>query len=39
MRATNEFADAKGMVEVPPISCKIFKTVDDITIKVSNSYS
>merc|ERR1719150_479028 len=24
------------MVEVPPISCKIFKTVDDITIKVSD---
>ena len=36
MRATNEFADERGLVDVPPISCQIFKTVDDITIKISD---
>ena len=36
MRATLEFAEEKSLAEVPEISCKIFKTVDDITIKVSD---
>ena len=36
MRATLEFAEEKSLAEVPDISCKIFKTVDDITIKVSD---
>ena len=36
MRATNEFADERGLTEIPSIQCQIFKTVDDITIKVSD---
>ena len=36
MRATNEFAEEEGLAEVPPITCQIFKTVDDITIKISD---
>merc|ERR1719192_1292639 len=36
MRATLEFAEEKSLPDVPDISCKIFKTVDDITIKVSD---
>lgn len=36
MRATLEFAEEKSLLEVPDISCQIFKTVDDITIKVSD---
>ena len=36
MRATLEFSEEKGLDSVPDISCQIFKTVDDITIKVSD---
>ena len=38
MRATNEFADARGLVKIPPIKCKIYKTKNDITIRISDRY-
>merc|ERR1719295_875216 len=36
MRASCEWAEKNGNVEVPHISCRIFKTKDDITIKISD---
>ena len=36
MRASNEFAETQGLSDLPPITCQIFKTVDDITIKISD---
>jgi pyruvate dehydrogenase kinase 2/3/4 len=36
MRATCEFSEKKGLSELPVIKCKIFKTQDDITIKISD---
>jgi len=36
MRATCEFAEKKELTEHPYIRCRIFKTKDDITIKISD---
>jgi len=36
MRATCEFAERKELDELPFIRCRIFKTKDDITIKISD---
>jgi len=36
MRATNEFSDVKGLSKIPPIKCKIYKTMNDITIRISD---
>lgn len=36
MRATLEFAEAKHLHELPPIKCGIYKTREDITIKISD---
>jgi len=36
MRATCEFAEKKQMHELPPIKCGIYKTREDITIKISD---
>jgi len=36
MRATCEFSEKKGLSELPVIKCKIFKTKEDITIKISD---
>jgi len=36
MRATCEFAEQKEMDELPFIRCRVFKTKDDITIKISD---
>ena len=36
MRATCEFAESKGKLDLPPIKVKIFKTRNDITIKISD---
>jgi pyruvate dehydrogenase kinase 2/3/4 len=36
MRATCENAERKDMTELPYIRCRIFKTQDDITIKISD---
>jgi len=36
MRATCEFAEAKEATDLPPIKVKIFKTKNDITIKISD---
>ena len=36
MRATCEFSEKKGVSELPNITVRIFKTKDDITIKISD---
>jgi len=36
MRATCEFSEAKGNPNLPPIKVKIYKTRNDITIKISD---
>jgi len=36
MRATCEFAEEKELTDLPYIRCRIFKTKDDITIKISD---
>jgi len=36
MRATCEFSEKKGITELPSITVRIFKTKDDITIKISD---
>ena len=36
MRATCEFSEKKGVSELPNIMVRIFKTKDDITIKISD---
>ena len=36
MRATCENAERKNLTELPYIRCRIFKTEDDITIKISD---
>lgn len=36
MRATLEFSDEKSLPKIPDISCQIIKTLDDITIKISD---
>ena len=36
MRATCEFAEKKGHAELPYIRLKIYKTKNDITIKISD---
>ena len=36
MRATLEHAERKGETEIPPISVRVFKTKNDITIKISD---
>ena len=36
MRATCEFSEAKGSSSLPPIKVKIYKTRNDITIKISD---
>jgi len=36
MRATCEFAEKQQIAELPYIRCRIFKTKDDITIKISD---
>ena len=36
MRATCENAERKNMTRLPYIKCKIYKTEDDITIKISD---
>jgi len=36
MRATCENAERKNMMKLPYIKCKIYKTEDDITIKISD---
>lgn len=36
MRATCEFAEKKGLAELPSIKCKIYKTEEDLTIKISD---
>lgn len=36
MRATCEFSEKSGSVELPPIKVKIFKTRQDITVKISD---
>jgi len=36
MRATCEFSEEKGIHDLPHIKVKIFKTKDDITIKISD---
>merc|ERR1719481_1908608 len=36
MRATCEFSEKKGEAKLPSIKCKIFKTEEDITIKISD---
>jgi len=36
MRATCEFAEKRQMTELPPIRCMIYKTPEDITLKISD---
>ena len=36
MRATCEFSEKKNISELPYIRCRIFKTENDITIKISD---
>ena len=36
MRATCEFSEQKELSELPHITVRIFKTKDDITIKISD---
>jgi len=36
MRATLEHAEQKGHTDIPPISVRVFKTKNDITVKISD---
>jgi pyruvate dehydrogenase kinase 2/3/4 len=36
MRATCEFSEKRGVAELPVVKCDIFKTKEDITIKISD---
>jgi K+-sensing histidine kinase KdpD len=36
MRATCEFSEQKGLPGLPEINVQIYKTKDDITIKISD---
>jgi len=36
MRATLEHAESKGETDIPPITVRVFKTKNDITIKISD---